>query len=290
MAKQKYYAVKKGNKTGVFLAWEECQEAIKGFSGHEFKSFESEAEANAYLADEDIVLINAIKPRLEKGEVVAFTDGSFDAAKKMYGAGVVIFAPNHSNIVELSNRGNNEKYIELGNVAGEIIAVLSAIDWAWKSGFSKITIFHDYEGVSKWAAGEWKANKNLSQYYKTFYDDKKDVIEIEFVKVSGHSNNKYNDRADVLAKGAISENKTITNLGDNAGYIINNVKESEITDLLGKLKAECVGLDYLVVVNGNKTIWTVQFNKERLTISLFNNIKMVVQGKKSNLFQLLRLA
>ncbi|MDR3021375.1 MAG: RNase H1/viroplasmin domain-containing protein [Clostridiales bacterium] len=47
--KQKFYAVKKGNNTGIFLTWEECQDATKGFSGPEFKSFESEQEAQAYI-------------------------------------------------------------------------------------------------------------------------------------------------------------------------------------------------------------------------------------------------
>ena len=38
MAK-KYYAVRSGRKTGVFLSWAECEEQVKGFSGAEYKSF-----------------------------------------------------------------------------------------------------------------------------------------------------------------------------------------------------------------------------------------------------------
>ena len=283
--KQKYYAVKKGNATGIFLTWAECQEATKGFSGPEFKSFESEEEAKAYISGEDIILTSEIHPRIAKGEAVAFVDGSFDATKKAYGSGVCIFAPGDI-YVELSNRGNNEKYIDLRNVAGEIIGALIAIDWAWKNGFAKLAIYHDYEGISKWATGEWKANKNLSQYYKKFVDEKKDFLDIEFVKVSGHSNNKYNDRVDALAKGAIFENKVIRDNGENGGYIISPVREDDITALLGKLKEECSGLDYIVLDNGNKKTWSIQFGKDKLGISLFNNIKMMVQGRRSNLFQI----
>ena len=36
-----------------------------------------------------------------------------------------------------------------------------------------------------------------------FYDEMKEKIEIEFVKVKGHSNDKYNDLADELAKKAL---------------------------------------------------------------------------------------
>ena len=46
MAK-KFYAVRKGRKTGVFATWALCQEQIKGFSGAEYKSFTTKEEAEA---------------------------------------------------------------------------------------------------------------------------------------------------------------------------------------------------------------------------------------------------
>lgn len=46
---KKYYAVKKGNKTGIFETWSECQESTKGFSGPIYKSFSSYDEAQAFL-------------------------------------------------------------------------------------------------------------------------------------------------------------------------------------------------------------------------------------------------
>ncbi|MGI8582566.1 MAG: viroplasmin family protein [Chitinophagaceae bacterium] len=39
MAKQKYYVVWKGRKTGVFDNWEKCKEQIFGFPDGEYKSF-----------------------------------------------------------------------------------------------------------------------------------------------------------------------------------------------------------------------------------------------------------
>ncbi|KRK69588.1 ribonuclease H [Lentilactobacillus buchneri DSM 20057] len=45
----KYYAVKKGRKTGIFTSWDEAEKKVKGFSGAQYKSFKTEAEANAYL-------------------------------------------------------------------------------------------------------------------------------------------------------------------------------------------------------------------------------------------------
>lgn len=284
--KQKYYAVKKGNQVGVFLTWEECKEATNGFSSPEYKSFESEEEAKAYLNDEDIILKNDIAPRLSNGDIVAFVDGSFDSSKQIYGYGAYILAPESQKPIELCGKGQNEKYLDLHNIAGEILAVLNAVDWAWKNGFSKICIFHDYEGISKWATGKWNANKTLSQYYQSFINDKKDLLQIEFVKVSGHSNNVYNDRADALAKSAISANKVMKDLGGNSGYIISNVKEDDIDKILETLKEECVGLDYTTTESCSKKTYSLHFNKDKVTILLFNNIKMMVQGKRSNLFQM----
>lgn len=284
--KNKIYAVKKGHSTGIFKNWEDCKAAVEGFAGAEYKSFEAEEEARAFLDDLDIVMNNDIAPRISSGKVVAYTDGSFDEGKKAYGSGVCIFAP-RDVYVELSNIGKNEKYIDLRNVAGEIIAVLNAIDWAWKNGYDQISVFYDYEGIGKWATGEWKAKTVLSNYYKHYIDDKSGIISIEFIKVSGHSNNKYNDRADKLAKSAIFDNKVIRDLEGNSGYIISPVVENNIVVLLNKLKDECQGLDFSEHSNGTKKFWTVTLNEEKTQISLYNNIKMTVQGKKNNLFQII---
>lgn len=284
--KNKIYAVKKGHTTGIFKTWEECKVAVDGFAGAEYKSFESEKEACAYIDDVDIVMNNDIIPRINSGKVVAFTDGSFDQGKHAYGSGVCIFAPNDV-YVELSTIGRNEKYIDLRNVAGEIIAVLNAIDWAWKNGYDQMSIFYDYEGIGKWASGEWKTKTVLSNYYKRYIDDKTGIISIEFIKVSGHSNNKYNDRADKLAQSAIFDNKVIRDLEGNSGYIISPVVENNIIVLLNKLKVECQGLDFSEQSNGVKKCWSVTLNEEKTQISLYNNIKMTVQGKKNNLFQII---
>lgn len=45
MPKQKYYVVWKGKKTGIFTTWSECEAQVKGFTGAEFKAFETREEA-----------------------------------------------------------------------------------------------------------------------------------------------------------------------------------------------------------------------------------------------------
>ena len=47
MAKQKYYVVWKGRRNGVFNSWEACSAQVTGFTGAEYKSFDSLAAAEA---------------------------------------------------------------------------------------------------------------------------------------------------------------------------------------------------------------------------------------------------
>jgi len=67
----------------------------------------------------------------------------------------------------------------------------------------ELTIYHDYEGIAKWPLGLWKANKEGTIAYKSYYDKISQSVNIKFVKVKGHSGDKYNDVADRLAKQAL---------------------------------------------------------------------------------------
>ena len=49
MAKQKFYAVKKGKNIGVYNTWDECKKQVNGFSGAEYKSFSTFQEAKEYI-------------------------------------------------------------------------------------------------------------------------------------------------------------------------------------------------------------------------------------------------
>ena len=72
-----------------------------------------------------------------------------------------------------------------------------------ENGIKKLDLYHDYEGIAKWCTGEWKATKPVTKRYKEFYDSIKNKLDVRFIKVKGHSGDKYNDRADALAKSAL---------------------------------------------------------------------------------------
>ena len=48
--KQKFYAVRKGRTPGIYLTWEDCSQQVTGVAGAIYKSFETRAEAERFLA------------------------------------------------------------------------------------------------------------------------------------------------------------------------------------------------------------------------------------------------
>ena len=49
-----FYAVAKGNITGIFDTWNKCQISIHGFSGAKFKKFNTKEEAENYILNNDV--------------------------------------------------------------------------------------------------------------------------------------------------------------------------------------------------------------------------------------------
>ncbi|MBE6014880.1 MAG: reverse transcriptase-like protein [Lachnospiraceae bacterium] len=197
----KYYAVKKGLTPGVYDSWEECKAQVEGFSGATYKSFKTMDEAMAYLGDVEAAKQPDDYLSLPKDEAVAYVDGSFNAETGEFAYGAVIF--HNGRQINLSAKSGDDSLASMRNVAGEIKGSEAAIRYAADNDIKKITIFHDYEGIAKWPTGEWKTNKEGTASYKAFYDAHKGILDIRFVKVKGHSGDKYNDLADSLAKKAL---------------------------------------------------------------------------------------
>ena len=190
----KYYAVRKGRHPGVYTSWDACSAEVNGFSGAEYKSFRTRTEAMAFVrGDEE-------PAAFPEDELIAeaWVDGSFNPADEIYGWGAYICCGGET--FELSGTGWEPEMASMRNVAGEITASEETIRWAIARGIRTVVIYHDYEGIAKWCTGEWKTNKEGTIRYKAFYESVKDRLNIQFVKVKGHSGNAGNDRADKIAK------------------------------------------------------------------------------------------
>ncbi len=197
----KYYAVKKGLKTGIFRTWEECKASVSGYSGASYKSFQTKAEAEAYLGigkDGKFQPENVLNG---KDCVKIYVDGSYNSATKEFSYGMVVLCGDREETY--SGKYDDNELASMRNVAGEIKGAEAAMQYALDRNISAIEIYHDYEGIAKWCLGEWKTNKEGTKAYKAFYDEAIRRVRITFVKVTGHSNDKYNDMADGLAKEAL---------------------------------------------------------------------------------------
>ncbi len=225
---KKYYAVRKGRKTGVFATWAECQKQVTGFSGAEFKSFGTMEEARKFAGSGAAVMQTeqgkAIGVQFDKaegtgrnlsmsgsagekavrtapGQVIAYVDGSYRSDTGEFSYGMVILKDGEEHC--FCRKMTDKELAQMHNVAGEIKGSEAAMQYALDNGIPEITIYHDYEGIAKWCTGAWKANKTGTRAYQAFYQEVIKKVQVHFVKVKGHSNDKYNDMADHLAKSAL---------------------------------------------------------------------------------------
>lgn len=283
----RYYAVKKGHQTGVFDNWTECQNATKGFSGAVFNKFNTKEEAEAYLLDRDIWKEKVAKDNSE-GYLVAFVDGSYDKDLQRYSYGVVIIQPNGCEET-ICGHGSNKEYIATNNIIGEIFGVINAWDWAVSNGFDKIKIYHDYEGLSKWISGEWKAQNKTSQMYVNLFKAKyQDVLSIEFVKVPAHSNVSFNEKADQLAKSALKNRQRIAIQGDN-WYSIPYFSDDDFQAFVEIITESDNDIKFTKNDYDSKNIYHFLLNADTVTVTLFKtgHHKLLVQGKNTFLFQVI---
>lgn len=197
--KPKFYAVRKGRTTGILMTWKECQASVIHFPGAEYKSFPTREEAEAFLNKTYMVGTpsSGTVPELD-----IYVDGSYHIRKHIYGWGVVLLTGEAQQT--LSGWGDEADYLSARNVAGEIFASLNALQWAVDHGYTSVRIFHDYEGIAKWATGDWRTNTPISIMYaakvREIYAPK---LMISFCKVEAHTGVQYNELADRLAKAAV---------------------------------------------------------------------------------------
>lgn len=188
----KYYAVKGNDENKIFTSWEECREHISG-KNVKYKSFLTLEEAKAFFND-DMSVINYNIP-------TAYIDGSYDVNTGRYSFGGVLLIDNKK--YEFNKAYPCDVYSEHRNVAGEIKGAGFIIQYAINHNIRELNICYDYEGIEKWYKGIWRAKKALTKEYREFANKAKEKIKINFIKIKSHSNDRYNDEADRLAKAAL---------------------------------------------------------------------------------------
>ena len=120
----KFYAVRNGYHTGIYNTWEECRKEVSGYSGAEYKSFQSLKDAEKYLGiNSQISLFDENIP--QKNTAVAYVDGSYNIKTKIFGCGVVIFYDGKDTT--FSKSFSDPEMAVMRNVAGESELALCSI-------------------------------------------------------------------------------------------------------------------------------------------------------------------
>ncbi|WP_075780052.1 viroplasmin family protein [Marinitoga sp. 1137] len=296
--KKKYYVVKKGRNPGIYESWEETRKQVDGFPGAEYKGFSSLEDAKEYLGIERGKLETATLSN-NPDKVVAYVDGSYDAKEKVYGSGIYII---HNGIKkEFYKYGNDQNFLSTRNIAGEIIATLLALEYAKQNNAKEIDIYYDYQGIKKWAIGEWKTKSDIAKVYKIKFEEYKKIMNINFYKIESHTNNPGNTKADELAKKAIKEKQNniefdislydldeIKKYTKNVNFTFKNFKIEDF-GLLRKMLSENFEVEDVETQNSIGSFKVKSnFFETYLRIILYKTNILTIQGKAHDVFVMIQ--
>lgn len=289
MAKKKIYAIKKGKQTGLFYSWNECKEAVNGYSGAEYKGFETEEEAKDYLENKVQEIKAEEREEIIDNKLVAYVDGSFDEKIGKYAFGCIILTPRGETIKESGN-GNEPDSLAIRNVAGEMLGAMYAVQWAINNGYHDLEIHYDYEGIEKWAQGEWRTKNVLTKKYADFMKEKSGILKISYQKVKAHSGNHYNEEVDKLAKIALTEGNGIPKVkSGDFWFTVEGISDEDLSTVI-ELVIEEIGENNLIIekkdiAHGNVISIKSSKNKDRVVVTHYKRSdKVVMQGKPKEIF------
>ncbi len=227
MAAKKFYAVKKGRITGIFSTWDDCKTSVNGFPGAVYKGFATLAEAKEYMGGVGQGIVdreNTFKAQISggmkaqsvsdkvdipaEGALLSYVDGSYENSIKKYSFGCVFILSDGKIYTEYGN-GDDPKSLQHRNVTGEMLGAMYAVKTAMFNGYKAIEIRYDYQGIEKWVTGEWRSKTELTQKYAASMLEWGKRIAITFTKVEAHTNVKYNELADKLAKKGLVDGQGV---------------------------------------------------------------------------------
>ena len=144
-----------------------------------------------------------------KANKIAFiyTDGSYNPTTYVIGCAFAFFDEGIKRPYRIAFGKKLKTEVNYGSCIAEIVAVKTAIKAACSLCYSHVIIYHDWNGIEYFSKSENIKSKHNScpefRRYAAFIGNAKKEINISFVKVKGHSNNRYNSLVDKMAKSQI---------------------------------------------------------------------------------------
>lgn len=211
MAK-KFYAVKRGRKTGLFTVWAECAAQVKGFQGAVYKGFMTEDEARAWLGGADArteqprAAAEMAAPSAPDADYIIHTDGSCLRNPGGAGGWAAVIETTATGAVEEKSGGDPETT----NNRMELTAALMALS-AVPEG-ARVALYTDSQYLKNaftkfwlpaWKKRGWKKADGepvLNQDLWVQLDAAFAARQVQFHWVKGHAGNPRNERCDALAR------------------------------------------------------------------------------------------
>ncbi|MGD9825271.1 ribonuclease HI [Desulfobacter sp.] len=236
----KFYAVARGRKTGIFTSWPEAERQVKGFAGARFKSFKTEPEALAFLADPSHTNYRSSTKNLDctpkkkktggqqpadyadyeypEDAVMVYTDGGAIGNPGPGGYGVV-FETGETFSGGFNLTTNNRM---------ELLAVIKALETL--EGEARPICLHSdsryvVNGITKnwakaWKCRGWKKSDGTPVMNPDLWQRLLDLmpgLDIRFIWIKGHAGNPLNEACDRLANSTAR----MPGLPDDTGYLKN---------------------------------------------------------------------
>ena len=202
----KFYAVRVGRVPGIYTTWDSCASEVKGYPGAVYKSFKTQEEAQSFMGDEVSEPKQGVGKdpysRSSSTAVHIWVDGSciHNVGDNMQLGWGYLIREGDQELHRASGNDIPEEARRHRNVAGEIQAVLKALEWCGKRGIPSATIYYDYRGLSEWVKGYWKAKTPFTQAYVSSVQAH--GMDLHWVKVLAHSGEEFNEIVDQLARDA----------------------------------------------------------------------------------------
>jgi len=222
----KFYAVLKGHKVGIFSTWAACQASTKGYSGATFKSFTTKEEADEYLGNtatlsgmlptksaqvtkitntpEGLTVVLAYKFPIQ-----IYTDGACDPNPGATGSGLVVYEYGKLTALKYGYHSPNGT-----NNTAELIALREAIKLAHHylekglpveilsdSDYSLKAVFVWSEGWQKknWTKGGSAPIQNLELIKECYALSRPLIGNVQMTHVRAHLGTEGNELADRLS-------------------------------------------------------------------------------------------
>ena len=217
--KRKVYAVAVGRSPGIYYSWPQTLEQVNRYPGAIYKSFGTEEEAQAWLAQKPTSHITSaspstkpVKPKTvpapppvsDPDTIVIYTDGGALGNPGPGGYGAVLLYNEHCKELSGGFRLTTNNRMELTACIMALRSLTSRDKPVLLHSDSSYVVNGFKKGwVKSWKKRGWKKADGQPVLNMDLWGELADLVEsftITFIWVKGHAGNHYNERCDQLAR------------------------------------------------------------------------------------------